>query len=75
MHAHTSFSPGGEKSTLVDARFRLQGALRFLHQDNGLIVQACLSPVAGQLKAHLKQPPQTLNPNTTAALLEPGLFF
>lgn len=30
--------------------------------------------LAGQVQAHLKQPPPTLNPNTAAALLEPGLF-
>lgn len=80
-HARTHFIltsiPGGEKSTLGCARFRLWGAQSFLQYHNGLIVQAFFNPngrSAGQLKAHLEQPPQTLNPNPTAALLEPSLF-
>lgn len=71
-HAHTSLSPGAQGG----ARVRLRGVLGFLCHDNGLIVQACLRQwkAGGQLQAHLEQPPPTLNPNTTAALLEPGLF-
>lgn len=61
MHFILTRVPGGEKSILVRARFRLQGALRFLREHNGLIVQACFSPVAGRqaswkliLNNHLK---------------------
>lgn len=40
--------PGGEKPTFKCGRLRLWGALRFLREYNGLIVQACLRPVAGR---------------------------
>lgn len=46
LHSHPVSRRG--KSSLISAEFRLQEALWFLYYYNGLIVQACLIPVAGR---------------------------